>query len=174
MATKRVKKPVIAGVTSEQANAAFAEFASYDAREQKISAQMDEQITKIRERYQEQLKTCAEKKDAAFEIVQVYVTEHRDTLFDKKKSVETPHGVFGFRTGTPKLKTLKGFTWSAVTELLKIHLPKFVRTAEEPAKDMLLAARDEEQVSNLFPQVGIYVDQDETFFIECKKEENLS
>jgi len=75
---------------------------------------------------------------------------------------------------TPKLKTLKGFTWSAVTELLKIHLPKFVRTAEEPAKDMLLAARDEEKVSNLFPQVGIYVDQDETFFIECKKEENLS
>ncbi|GAB6393732.1 MAG: host-nuclease inhibitor Gam family protein [Bacteroidales bacterium] len=55
MATKRVKKPVISGVTSEQANAAFAEFASYDAREQKITAQMDEKITKIHEGYYERV-----------------------------------------------------------------------------------------------------------------------
>lgn len=88
--------------------------------------------------------------------------------------METPHGTFGFRTGSPKLKTLKGFTWSAVVELLKVHLPGYVRTTIEPAKDMLLAARDEESVNRLFPQVGIYVDQDETFFIECKKEEALS
>ena len=47
-----------------------------------------------------------------------------------------------FRSGTPKLKTRKGFTWQAVTELLKLHLPAYVRKVEEPAKDLLLTARD--------------------------------
>ena len=49
---KRVKKTVLSGVTREQADAAFAEFAAQDAREQKITASMDEQITRIREKYQ--------------------------------------------------------------------------------------------------------------------------
>ena len=46
------------------------------------------------------------------------------------------------RSGTPKLKTRKGFTWQAVTELLKLHLPAYVRKVEDPAKDLLLTARD--------------------------------
>jgi phage host-nuclease inhibitor protein Gam len=76
----------------------------------------------------------------------------------------------GFRTGTPKLKTLKGFTWGAVTNLLKEFLPAYVRTSEEPAKDKLLADREDEVVSALFPKVGISVTQDETFYVEPKKE----
>jgi phage host-nuclease inhibitor protein Gam len=170
MTVKRVKKQVFVGVTREQADAAFAEFAEYDAKEQKTTAQMDEQITKIREKHQGTLNECAEKKERAFDIIQTYALENKDTLFVKKKSVETAHGVFGFRTGTPKLKTLKGFTWKAVVELLKIHLKGYVRVTEEPAKDLLLDARNNSEVASLFPQVGIQVDQDETFFVECKKE----
>lgn len=135
---------------------------------------MDEQITRIREKYQDQLKECAEKKEKSFGIMQAYAVENKDALFTKKKSIETAHGVFGFRTGTPKLKTLKGFTWEAVTKLLKIHLPSYVRTAEEPQKNLLLEARNEPTVAKYFPEVGIYVDQDETFYVECKKEEALS
>jgi phage host-nuclease inhibitor protein Gam len=174
MATKRTKKTVLSGITREQADAAFAEFAVADAREQKLTAEMDEQITKIREKYQDRLKECAQKKEASFDVVQAYSLENKDVLFVKKKSVETSHGTFGFRTGTPKLKTLKGFTWKAVTELLKIHLPGYVRKVEEPAKDLILAAREDVLVSQFFPEVGICVDQEETFFIECKKEEALS
>jgi phage host-nuclease inhibitor protein Gam len=88
----------------------------------------------------------------------------------KKKSLESVHGVIGFRTGTPKLKTLKGFTWGAVTNLLKEFLPKYVRTTEDPAKDKLLADKDDREVSDLFGKVGIAVVQDETFFIDLKKE----
>jgi len=35
MTNKRVKMPVYTGITSEQANSAFADFAANDAREQK-------------------------------------------------------------------------------------------------------------------------------------------
>lgn len=52
------------------------------------------------------------------------------------------HGVIGFRTGTPKLKTLKGFTWASALQLVKEFLPGYVRQTEEIAKDKLLADRD--------------------------------
>lgn len=168
---KRVKKTVLSGITREQADTAFAEFAAQDAREQKITASMDEQITRIREKYQPDLKACTDAKEKAFDTMQVYALENRDVLFSKKKSVETIHGVFGFRTGTPKLKTKKGFTWAAVTNLLKTYLPTYVRTTVEPAKDLLLAARDNKDVSKHFEVIGVYVDQDETFFVEPKKED---
>lgn len=113
-------------------------------------------------------------KDSAFEVVQVYATENRDTLFGKKKSLENSHGVLGFRTGTPKLKTRKGFTWGAVLELVKTIAPSFVRTSEEVAKDRLLADRESEEVVALMPRIGVEVVQDETFYIELKKEETVA
>lgn len=171
MAKKREKKVVVTGVTREQADAAFAEYAAADAKQQHITAKMDIQITKIRESFQDTLSELQDKKDAAFEVMQTFATENRDDLFSKRKSIETSHGVFGFRTGTPKLKTRKGFTWGAVTNMLKEFLPTYVRISEEPAKDKLLADRDVPEIAELFPKVGILVDQDETFFVECKKED---
>jgi phage host-nuclease inhibitor protein Gam len=171
MSKTREKKLVIAGVTREKAEEAFAAYAIADARQQKITARMDIDISKIREKYQEDLNALQEQKDQTFELMQVFATEQKDVLFGKKKSMEMVHGILGFRTGTPKLKTRKGFTWPSVTNLLKEFLPSYVRTSEEPAKDKLLADREIPEVLDLFPKVGIFVDQDETFFVEPKKEE---
>lgn len=170
MAKTRQTKKLLVNITREDAEAAFAEYATADAEAQKLSAQMDIQITKIREKYQDKLAELTEKKDEAFEKMQTFALENRDQ-FGNRKSMEMAHGVFGFRTGTPKLKTLKGYTWPSVLNLLKEFLPAYVRTAEEPAKDRLLSDRDAPEVVALFPKVGIYVDQDETFFVEPKKEE---
>ena len=132
---------------------------------------MDIEMTRIREKYQDELAKLTETKDNAFDIMQTYAMENRDELFSKRKSMETTHGILGFRTGTPKLKTLKGFTWASVLNLLKEFLPGYVRTIEEPAKDRLLADRDLEDVKEAMPKVGITVVQDETFYVEPKKEE---
>jgi phage host-nuclease inhibitor protein Gam len=171
MSKTREKKVVRTGVTREAAEDAFARYATADARQQQITAKMDGEITRIREKYQDEINRLQEAKDETFDIMQAFATERKDELFGRKKSLETVHGVFGFRTGTPKLKTRKGFTWGAVTNLLKEFLPAYVRTSEEPAKDKLLADRDIPEVIELFPKVGIFVDQDETFFVEPKKEE---
>lgn len=171
MAAKRTKTIVTQGVTQEQMEQAFAEFATADARSQQITSKMDVEITRIREKYQDDLLKLSEVKERNFDIMQTFAVENRADLFSKRKSIETVHGVLGFRTGTPKLKTLKGFTWPSVTNLLKEFLPAYVRTVEEPAKDRLLADRDNEEVADLFAKVGIKVDQDETFFVEPKKEE---
>lgn len=166
---KRVKKTIVSGITREQADAALSQFVAADAKEQRLTESMEEQLARIREQYESQLQECAALKEKSFEVMQTYAMENKDQLFQKRRSVETAYGTFGFRMGTPKLKTRNGLGWSAVTQLLKVYLPDFVRVTEEPAKDSLLAARDDEKVARFFPEVGIYVDQDENFFVERKK-----
>lgn len=171
---KRTKKVIHSGITSEQMETAFTEYAAADARLAKINATMDEQITNIRKKYSDDITLLTSTKDSAFEIVQAYAQENREALFVKKKSLDAAHGTYGFRTGTPKLKTLKGFTWEAVKNMLKEFLPDYVRVTEEPAKDKLLADREEKKVAENMEKCGFSVVQDETFFIELKKEEQES
>lgn len=169
MSTKREKKQVFSCKTMEDAENVMAEYATADARLAKITATMDEKITAIRNQYSDEMQGLTEIKEEKIVELQ-HFAESNAQLFDKKKSIVMSHGVLGFRTGTPKLKTLKKFTWGAVTELLKTYLPDYVRTVEEPAKDKLLADRDNEEVNVLFKKVGIEVAQDETFYVELKKE----
>ena len=170
MTKSREKKTVYkAAIKREDAEAAFADLALADAKIQKSQAEMDMKMTKIREHYADELAVLADLKQAKVDYLNAYADQNPE-LFIKKKSFEFQHGIIGYRTGTPKLKTRKGFTWPAVTELLKTYLPGYVRTSEEPAKDLLLAERENPEVSDMFTKVGVYVDQDETFYVEPKKE----
>ena len=165
----RVKKVLKTIVSRAEAEEAFARYADADARQQQIAARMDVEITKIRSRYEADLSLLQESKQDSFESLQNYAENHRDD-FGKRKSLEFAHGILGFRTGTPKLKTRKGFTWASVLELLKIKAADYVRTKEEPNKELLLANREKPELISLMPTIGIEVDQDETFFVEPKKE----
>jgi len=183
---KRQKKTVISGVTREAADVAFATFAKADASINKIQAEIELQCAKIREKRQADLTRLTAERDAAFETLQSFATENQAELFAKKKSLEMAHGVIGFRTGTPKLKTLKGFTWASALELVKTFLPSsYIRKTEEVAKDKLLADRDLEEVdvtvdgmvlqkmtmTAAMAKCGIQVTQEEAFFVEPKTEE---
>ena len=186
MATRQ-KKTVISGVTREAADVAFATFAKADASINKIQAEIELQCAKIREKRQADLTRLTAERDAAFETLQSFATENQTELFAKKKSLEMAHGVIGFRTGTPKLKTLKGFTWASALQLAKKFLPfTYIRQTEEIAKDKLLADRDLKEVAvydtptgdprevtmrEAMAACGIQVTQDETFYVEPKKEE---
>jgi phage host-nuclease inhibitor protein Gam len=171
MAKTREKKVIHTGVSTEQMELAFADYARCDARIQKINAQIDIEMVKIREKYAYEISKNVETRDKSFDMLLAYATENKNDLFAKRKSLETTHGVFGFRTGTPKLKTLKGFTWPSVTNLLKEFAPKYVRTIDEPNKERLLMDRDDAELRELLPKVGISVVQDESFYVEPKKEE---
>lgn len=185
MATKRQKKTVITGVTREAAEEAFGIYAKTDAQIEKINAEIDLQCAKIREKYQQKLGELACERECAFDTLQAYATENQAELFSKKKSLDMCHGTIGFRTGTPKLKTLKGFTWASALTLVKKYIPGYVRTSEEIAKDKLLADRELETVEfieneitkkripmcDAMAECGIIVAQDETFYVEPKKED---
>lgn len=181
MATKRQKKTVVTGVSRDAAEEAFAQYAKADAQIEKINAEIDLQCAKIREKHQQKLGELMCERECAFDTLQAYATENQAELFMKKKSLDMSHGVIGFRTGTPKLKTLKGFTWASALQLVKEFLPRYIRTTEEIAKDKLLADRDEElntpdgsiRMTEGMMRCGIQVVQDETFYVEPKKEEAL-
>ena len=144
----RQKKTIITGVTRESADEAFATYAKSDAQIQKINAEIELQCAKIREKYADKLATLSSEKDNAFDVLQSFATENQAELFTKKKSLDMAHGTIGFRTGTPKLKTLKGFTWASALQLAKKFLPAtYIRQTEEIAKDKLLADRDLKEVA---------------------------
>lgn len=166
----RLKKVLPGSLSREQAEDAFADYATSDAKWRKLKATIDAQLTKIREKYQSEISELEDAREKSFEKLQAYAEGNRDA-FGKKKSLEFTHGVIGFRTGTPKLKTKRGFTWASVTNLLREFYPSYLRVQEEPAKDRLLADRDDPETETMFNKLGIYVDQDETFYVEPKKEE---
>ena len=168
---KREKKTIISGVTREVADEALATYAMADAQAAKIAADIELQCVKIREKYADKLAELEGQKATAFDTLQSYASENKGDLFTKKKSLDMVHGTIGFRTGTPKLKTLKGFTWASALTLVKEFLPGYIRQAEEIAKDKLLADRDYKNMPEQMAKCGIQVAQDETFFVEPKREE---
>ena len=170
MATRQ-KKTLIQGITAEQANDAFANYAKADAQINKINADIELQCAKIREKRADELTRLSDEREQAFDTLQAYAVENQAELFTKKKSLDMAHGTIGFRTGTPKLKTMKGFTWASALNLVREFLPSFIRTTEEIAKDKLLADRDAEGMGEKMAQCGITVTQDETFYVEPKKED---
>lgn len=56
-----------------------------DAKAQSLTAKMDQEMTKIREKYADQLAELNETKDRTFDVMQTYATENKDTLFSKRK-----------------------------------------------------------------------------------------
>lgn len=103
--------------------------------------------------------------------MQMYAETHPE-LFTSKKSVDTPYGILGFRTGTPKLKTLRGYTFASVLKLLKTKdQQEYIRTKADVAKDLFIANRNDEATKSLMQEIGLYVTQDDTFYIDLNKEE---
>lgn len=154
-----------------EAEKVMASYANADARIEQINASMDEQITKLREAHAVELQELQEQKKNDFKKMQMF-SETNPELFQKKKSFETSHGLIGFRTGTPKAKTKRGFTWATVLSILKTkNQPEYIRTKEEPAKDLFIANREKPECITLMNEIGLEVIQEDTFYIDLKKEE---
>lgn len=167
---KRVKKTVLTNISESQMNEALTAYAKADASIVKINADLDVMFTKLRDEKADELAKLEAEKSEAFDLVQAYALENKETQFSKKKSVELTHGTIGFRMGTPKIKTLKGFTQKAVAKLLEKLAPEYVRKTIELDKEKLIADRDKEGMAAKMKDYGVEVVQDESFYIELKKE----
>lgn len=129
-------------------------------------AEMDGRVQEIRKDYEQLLSDLGADIEAEMALAQQWA-EASPSEFKERKSLMLTHGQIGFRTGTPKLKTLKGFTWDRVLERLRSVMPEFIRRKEEPDKERLLADRATLDLGS----IGVQVVQEETFFVEVKREE---
>jgi phage host-nuclease inhibitor protein Gam len=174
MATSRKTTVVLKDITPTQAEEAFADYATANSFIKKKTAEMELQITKVREKYQSDLADQVKILEAKNAVLMQYALEN-EQLFDKKKSIDLTHGTIGFRTSTPAIKALKGFTLKSAAVLIKEFMGlKYIRTVEEINREAIIADREDSKVTDLFPKCGIEVVQNETFFVEPKEEAVLA
>lgn len=159
----RQTKKVIGPVTRELAEEAFATYNTKVSSLMIIEGEMNKKITAIKEKYENSINELQDARDEAMDVVHAFAIDHPE-LFTERKSVEWTHGSFGFRTGTPKLKPRKGFTWASILELVKRLQPKYLRTVEEVNREAIIA--DREKLADKIKDIGAEVVQDETFFIK--------
>ena len=135
-------------------------------REEKVTVR-DRRLAEIMGACNPALGRIGEDISAELLLCEKYATTHRDTLFGILKSACSSLAMFGFRTGNPTLKLLnRKWKWNDVVASLKSSGRfDFVRTKEEPDKDALKKLPDDELAS-----IGLRIDQEETFFIEPKRE----
>jgi len=170
MAATRTKKKVFTGVTMDEALSAARLFSQNSNSIDKLNAKMNEEITKIRAKYDDQLTALADGQQEPLSVMEAYAKENKDTW--TKKSYDLVHAMIGFRTGNPQVSKDKKFTWDAVTELLKKSgLNMFLRLKTEVNKEAILQEKDPVLIGRLKEDAYISIIQEETFYVEPKKEE---
>jgi len=128
-------------------------------------ALMDARIIEIKEEYEKQIADAEADLLPLMESARAW-SEANPAEFGKRRSIEFLHGLVGWRTGTPKLKTLRGWTWAKVVQYLSdAGFGEYLRRKLEVDKDALIAARDH-LAEGVRKQMGIQIVQDETFFVE--------
>ncbi|HXS36081.1 MAG TPA: host-nuclease inhibitor Gam family protein [Flavipsychrobacter sp.] len=166
---KKADPKISGNITIVQFEEALSQYASSATKEAAILFRIETEMGRIKEKYNSELNHLQTKKNDSVEILAAYCKEQKDTLFNRRRSLLTVHGTVGFRLCTPKLKTLKGHSWTSVMQKVKEKIPAYIRTTEELAKDMLIADRMNEKIAPLLNEIGLQVVQDEAFYVELNK-----
>lgn len=158
----------ITQITPAQFEEAMRRYAAAGLRGLEINKAIEAEMNEVLAQFESDLYCVQQEQQQAWETMKAYCSVNKKQLFGKRRSIGTPFGVAGFRLGTPRLKSPKGTSWNSVVEKLKEKLPAYVRTFDEPAKDLLLADRHKDTVAPLLQEMGVQVVQDELFYIETK------
>jgi phage host-nuclease inhibitor protein Gam len=165
MSKNRIKLKTASLQSRAEAEALVNEITGAKNNERRITAKMDAEILAVREKYGASLDSITQFVDEKTPILQSWAAANPDE-FGKRKSIEFATGTIGFRTGTPKLKTLRGWTWETILgALILLKRPGTIRTKVEVDKDGILALR-EKIGDNGLAVIGMKVVQDETFYVE--------
>jgi phage host-nuclease inhibitor protein Gam len=112
------------------------------------SLERDERIKSIDDIYGPLFSEGAKAMEGKVALVQAWA-EANPEEFGAKKSIETPHGIIGFRTGTPKLNKVARQTWETVKQAIQKRFGlKFIRTREDLDKEGIIAAHAAHGVTN--------------------------
>ncbi|HAE37693.1 MAG TPA: host-nuclease inhibitor protein Gam [Candidatus Riflebacteria bacterium] len=117
----------------------IAELGRQERMRNKIENEMNEAITKLKKRYEEEAEPCNQKIKAIVNGVEAYCEVHRDELTDggKTKTVTLPSGTLSWRKCPPSCRITK--PEDVIAMLKKKGLSRFIRVKEEISKDLILA-----------------------------------
>lgn len=166
----KLKKVTHASVTLEQAQDAAQTFSKASNRLSTIEALINKQMEAIRSKYQAEITEQQELATEQMPVLEAYAIANKESW--PLRSYELTHARIGFRYGNKKVDKLKGVTWDAVLAFVEASKPLaklFVRTKKELDKTAILAA-DDKLLAKLEASAKIIITQDETFFVEERKE----
>jgi len=166
---KRVRKTAPTLTSRLDMERCVGEIARLAIERDALLCEMDARLQAVRVDYAEQIDTLNGDMEAELSMAREWA-EANPAEFGSAKSIEFTHAVAGYRTGMPKLKTIKGYTWDRVLEkLATMRLTEYIRTKAEVDKERILT--DREALAEKLPLMGVQVAQDETFFVQPKRED---
>lgn len=162
---KRTTENLPALATLADVEATLSIIANSQAQADALRADIEQQIASLRQLHEDDLAAHAQTIADATSQIQRWAEQNPDA-FGKRKSISLPPGRFGFRTGTPKLKTLAKWTWAKVLDAATAAgLTDYIRTKREIDREGIINDRDDLRAEDL-AQIGVTIIQDETFFVE--------
>lgn len=166
----RITKTVIA--SRAEAETALGEIAASTAQLNQLTAELDQELTAARQRYEQRIDALAKQVEAKSGLLQQWAEASPEEFPEGRKSIELLHGRLGFRTSTPALKPVAGWTFKRALEAIA---RPFVRVKEDLDKEGILAAHARAELTDAdLKAVGLRVVQDEAFFVEPKLEETAT
>jgi phage host-nuclease inhibitor protein Gam len=158
-------QPVIQG--REALESLIGEIAAIKNHQRLLTAAMDAQIQSVRALFEGELAAQSESLEEKIAHARAW-SEANPQEFGDGRSIQTVHGIIGWRMGGPSLRTLAGWTWDRVKEnLIAVQAVEYIRVKEEVNKQNLLADRDAIGAEKL-REFGMRVVQEESFFVEPK------
>jgi phage host-nuclease inhibitor protein Gam len=153
--------------TREAVEALIGDIAAIKNRQRLLTAAMDNQLQTVREQYEPELARHSAVLAQKIERARAWSAANPGE-FGPARSIETVHGVFGWRTGGPSLRTVAGWDWERVLGTLKaVNATGYIRVKEEVNKLNLLADREAIGVEKL-REIGLRVVREDAFFVEPK------
>ena len=142
MTTKRLKQVEEEIQTREEMEEVVEQITRATIARDGLMSAMDEELTEIRSKYEPQITAHGQEIDRLVVVARQWSNAHPEE-FGARKSIEMVHGLVGFRTGTPRLKLLSGWTWNKVLEFLALSREvAYIRTKQEVDKELIIADRE--------------------------------
>ena len=161
--------------TDEEVNNALLELGKSSVIVQNKEAAMNEEIQKIKARYDDDEELAEANGNIALysDALENYLTSHKKDFIATRSKIYT-HGKIGFRTTPPSVKQLNS-KWkveSSIAFLKKLFKKTYLREKPEINKDLILADYASGKLADEdLAGVGLRVDQNEKFIIESNWEE---
>lgn len=154
--------------TQAQFESTVDEICRLSLRKEQLVNNRDQLLADVREEHDPEIERLGADISAKIVLCEKFATVHKETLFGKLKSAASSLGVFGFRTGNPKLVLLsRKWKWDDVLTALRLkNREDLIRKKEEADKEALKRL-DEAELAGF----GLRIDQDESFYIEPKRDD---
>jgi phage host-nuclease inhibitor protein Gam len=170
---KKEKNRPLPILSREALDAAVAEVATLKIEYAAAKADMELEVARVQERYQERLLALSKQIELSEARVFVYCQQNRALLFPEKKSIDFLLATVGFRTEPPGVeKCSRKDTWSAIARRLEaLEWGRLYVNTPEPEVDKKALLADREKLNeNQLTEAGIRIEQDELFYITPKSE----